>query len=203
MWQVGIFTLSSKTWKMIPTSNLPCESIRLKSSTQVAIDRFIFWVAYDDGVSQYKSLIMSFDLISQEFKQVNLPVSILNPSNISISKLNESLVVSAYTNEVNGLVVYEVWMMGQEGGVMTSFTKLFNIMTRDESISKLKRVCESVEFCDGGAEEFGALEVYEPCSEQINDLGIKGEQGSLFMCPYKETLLLADHSNGCIISNDH
>nr|GEX90595.1 hypothetical protein [Tanacetum cinerariifolium] len=39
MWQVGIFTLSSKTWKMIPTSNLPRESIRVRSYTQVATDR--------------------------------------------------------------------------------------------------------------------------------------------------------------------
>nr|GEZ59058.1 hypothetical protein [Tanacetum cinerariifolium] len=74
MWQVGIFTLSSKTWKMTPISNLPCESIRLEPSTQVAIHRFIFRVAYDtiaanDGVLQYKYLILSFNLITHEFKE--------------------------------------------------------------------------------------------------------------------------------------
>nr|GEU69368.1 hypothetical protein [Tanacetum cinerariifolium] len=51
-------------------------------------------------------------------------------------------------------------------------------------------------------QQFAALEVYEPCSERINSLGIFAEFGSLFIFPYKETLLLADHSGGCIISND-
>ncbi|GJV08452.1 beta-glucosidase 11-like protein isoform X2 [Tanacetum coccineum] len=37
---VGVFfTLSSNTWKMIPSSNMPRESIRLRLATQVAIDR--------------------------------------------------------------------------------------------------------------------------------------------------------------------
>ncbi|GJX89753.1 F-box protein-like protein [Tanacetum coccineum] len=202
MWQVGIFTLSSKTWKMIPTSNVPCQSIRLKSSTQVAIDRFIFWVAYDDGVSQYKSLIMSFDLISQEFKQVNLPVSILNPSDISISKLNESLVVSAYTVDVNGLV-HGVWMMGEEGDVMTSFTKLFNIKTHDESVSRVLGFTMSGEpIMETQFRWYNTVEIYKPCSEQINDLGINGDCGSFFIYPYTETLLLVDHLDCCIISND-
>nr|GEY94845.1 hypothetical protein [Tanacetum cinerariifolium] len=34
-WQAEVFTLSSKTWKMIPSSNVPRESVRLRSSTQV------------------------------------------------------------------------------------------------------------------------------------------------------------------------
>lgn len=105
--KVGIFTLRSKTWKMIPSSNVLRESVRLESSTRVAIDRFIFWVTYelifgDDAVSPYKSFILSFDLITYEFKEVQLSDSIVTqaPQDISISKLNESLVVSAYTNEV-------------------------------------------------------------------------------------------------------
>ncbi|GJZ34213.1 beta-glucosidase 11-like protein isoform X2 [Tanacetum coccineum] len=73
---VGVFfTLSSNTWKMIPSSNMPRESIRLRLATQVAIDRFIFWVADDrivgnDGVSELKNLILSFDLITHEFKEI-------------------------------------------------------------------------------------------------------------------------------------
>ncbi|GJU13679.1 reverse transcriptase domain-containing protein [Tanacetum coccineum] len=236
-WQVHIFTLSSKTWKMIPSSNLPRESEGLTSSTQVTIDRFIFLGAYDRIVANndvvLKNLILSFDLITHEFKEIHLPVSITNHEfqEISLSELNESLVVCAYTNEVNDGQVYGVWMMGEEGGVMTSFTKLFNIKKPDSSstmtllgfrksgqpiMETWKKDQESAEgsaeesdeefaegFAEEFAEEFAALEVYEPCSEQINDLGIKGEKESLFMCPYKETLLLADHSDGCIISNDY
>nr|GEV49760.1 hypothetical protein [Tanacetum cinerariifolium] len=50
-WQVEIFTLSSKTWKMIPSSNLPRESITFQFSTQVAIDKFIYWLAFDKIVT--------------------------------------------------------------------------------------------------------------------------------------------------------
>nr|GEX68354.1 hypothetical protein [Tanacetum cinerariifolium] len=197
-WQVEVFTLNSKTWKMIPSSNLPRESVRLISSTQVAIDRFIFWVAYDRIVSNndvvFKNLILSFDLITHEFKEVNLPDSIANRDS-SISMFNESLVVSASINEVNG-IVYGVWIMGMEGGVMTSFTKLFNINTPDDLlISKVlgyKKSGEPIMETVKEDQQFAALEVYEPCSERINSLGIYAEFDSLFIFPYKETLLLAE-----------
>ncbi|GJZ34015.1 putative F-box domain-containing protein [Tanacetum coccineum] len=260
-WEVEVFTLSSKTWKMIPSSNLPRESVRLIYSTQVAIDRFIFWVAYDrivgnDGVSQFKKLILSFDLITHEFKEVNLPDSIANrdisismfneslvvsaftnevndgqgllvhsncgddtscvadhnfkvtvvdhvhlsdsiakhaPQDISISELNESLVVSAYTNEVNDGLVYGIWMMGEEGGVMTSFKKLFTINIPDLSTMTL------LGFRKNG-EPIMESTKYEELAH-INNFGINGETSSFFVCPYIETLLI-DHSDGCIISND-
>ncbi|GJR48789.1 reverse transcriptase domain-containing protein [Tanacetum coccineum] len=140
-WQVQIFTLCSKTWKMIPSSNLPRESYRLGMSTQVTTNRFIFWVSYDrivgnDGVLELKNLILSFDLITHEFKKVNLLDNLANqfPVYFSISKLRESLVVS--TTEVNKRV-YGVWMMGEEGGAMTSFKKIFTINTPDSVVSKV------------------------------------------------------------------
>ncbi|GJV47978.1 reverse transcriptase domain-containing protein [Tanacetum coccineum] len=210
-WQVHIFTLSSKSWKMIPSSNLPRESIRLRSMTQVSIDRFIFWVA-KDVASSFKNMILSFDLITHKFKEVELPVSIANnvfSLNISISELNESLVVSASTDVVNGGLVYGIWMMGEEGGVMTSFENLFTIKTPDLATMTLlgfrkngEPIMETIDDVDGD-EEFAELQVYEPRSEHIHNLGIYGEIDSLFICPYKESLLLADHSGCCIFSNDY
>ena len=113
--------------------------------------------------------------------------------------------MSACTNVVNGRV-YGVWMMGEEGGVMTSFTKLFTINTPDTSLSTLLgiRECgEPIMKTVTEDEHFAALEVYEPCSKHINNLGIYGEIDSFFIFPYMETLLLADHSGCCIISNDY
>ncbi|GJW71535.1 F-box protein-like protein [Tanacetum coccineum] len=209
-WQVGIFTLSSKTWKMIPTSNVLRESVRLESTTRVAIDRFIFWVAYDwiDDESSFKNLILSFDLITHEFKEVNLPDNIANqyPLCFSICKLMESLVVSTYTNEVNGRV-YGIWMMGEEGGAMTSFKKIFTINTPDSVVSKVlgyKKSGEPIIETEKDDKGFTKIKVYDPCSEHINDdFGITGVNGSFFICPYTETLLLTDHSDGCIIPNNY
>lgn len=212
MWQVRILTLSSKTWKMIPSSNLPCESIRLRSSTQVAAGRFICWLAFDkivanEGIFQFENLILSFDLITHEFRTVNLPDIIANQFSVfcSIFKPRESLVVSAFTNEGNGQV-YGAWMMMMEdGGVMKSFTKLFTINTLDSSIRVLlgfRKSGEPIMETVKKDEQFAALEVYKPCSEHIDNLGIYGESSSFFICPYTESLLLIDHSDGCIISND-
>nr|GFB86065.1 hypothetical protein [Tanacetum cinerariifolium] len=162
-WQVGIFTLSCKTWKMIPSSNVLRESIRLMSSTPVAIDRFIYWFSQDRIVANYGVLAEK--------------------------------------------PVYGIWMMGEQGGVMTSFAKLFNIKTPpdDSPVTKVLGFTMSGEPImetekDNG--EFVTVEVYKPCSEHKNDLGINGEHGSIFICPYTETLLLVDHSDSCIISND-
>ncbi|GKA58812.1 phospholipase-like protein [Tanacetum coccineum] len=40
--QVEVFTSSSGVWNVIPSSNLPCESIRIMSATHVVIDRKLF-----------------------------------------------------------------------------------------------------------------------------------------------------------------
>nr|GEU79148.1 hypothetical protein [Tanacetum cinerariifolium] len=212
-WQVEIFTLSSKTWKMIPSSNLPRESITFQFSTQVAIDRFIYWLAFDkivtndDGYNN-KNLILSFNLITREFKEVNLPPSLENhlSPHFSLSKLSESLVVSAYTYAV-GELVYNVWIMGKEGGVITSFTKLLTINTSFPApVRKLlgfRMSGEPIMETEKEDEDFATVEIYKPCSEHINDLGINGETDSFFICPYTETLFLVDHSDGCIISNDY
>ncbi|GJS70358.1 retrovirus-related pol polyprotein from transposon TNT 1-94 [Tanacetum coccineum] len=160
------------------------------------------------GVWEIKNFILSFDLITHEFKQVNLPHSLANQlsQNFSISKLRESLVVSAYTNEVNDGRVYGVWMIGEEGGVMTSFKKLFNIKTPD--VSPASKVLgftmsgEPIMETETDDKEVATVEVYKPCSEHIKDLEINGENGSFFIFHYTETLLLGDHSDCCIISND-
>ncbi|GJW57389.1 hypothetical protein Tco_0104120 [Tanacetum coccineum] len=41
-WHVEVFTLSSRVWNVIPSGNLPHESIGLDSKTHVVIDRFIY-----------------------------------------------------------------------------------------------------------------------------------------------------------------
>nr|GEX14066.1 hypothetical protein [Tanacetum cinerariifolium] len=91
---------------------------------------------------------------------------------------------------------------------MSSFTKLFNINTPHDSplISKLLGFTTSGEptkETEKDYGEFATVEVNKPCSEHINDLGINGETGSFFICPYTEMLLLIDHSDCCIVSNDY
>ncbi|KAI3745882.1 hypothetical protein L6452_08293 [Arctium lappa] len=44
-----------------------------------------------------------------------------------------------------------------------------------------------------------ALVVYEPCSEHIRDLGIRGNRFSFFGSFYTESLLLLNHDDGRIV----
>ncbi|GJU54645.1 reverse transcriptase domain-containing protein [Tanacetum coccineum] len=123
-------------------------------TTQVAIDRFIFWVAfgYFDG-------------------------NVVNGAQDFDRTLGSC---PAYTNEVNDGRVYGVWMMGEEGGVMTSFTKLFTIKIPDSSSTMtllgFRKSGQPIMETGKEDEEFAALEVYEPCSGHINNLGIYGKR---------------------------
>ncbi|GJT58335.1 hypothetical protein Tco_0993389 [Tanacetum coccineum] len=179
-WHVEVFTLSSGVWSLIPSSDLPRESIRLDSSTQIVIliDRFIYWVASDMILAAdwpVTNMIISFDLITKKFKEGN--------------EVNESVCVRIMVHD----------------GVITSFTKLFTIDRRNLSVNKILGFRKSGEVIMENAMQipkFAALEVYEPCSQDTEDLEIYGDADSFFMGSYKETLLLLDHSDGYIYSHN-
>nr|GEU50562.1 hypothetical protein [Tanacetum cinerariifolium] len=213
-WKVEIFTLSSKRWTMTPCSNLPRNSIRFRQPSHV-IGRCIYWVAYEVittmGVSCIYYMIVSLDLVAKEFRVVDVPNNLtirFLESKLFISKLRESLVLFVPRNGGN-IPACAVWKMEHDG----SFTKLFTFNTPDKEISNVlgfrkngKPVME-IQW-QGQGEHFGiyrdnsALGVYEQCSEHINDLGIYGIEDTFFMTFYKESLLLLDHSDGCVYPNE-
>ncbi|GJR18534.1 F-box protein-like protein [Tanacetum coccineum] len=197
-WKVEIFTLSSRKWTEIECSK-PRESIELRGF-QVVIGSCIYRVACEtirlpDGYVRY--MIVSFDLVAKEFKAVDLPdkitIPFTAPVRFILSKLKGSLVVIVPHREV------KVWKMEPD----CSFTQLFTINTPDSYIINIvgfrkngELVVETIE--RGGqlglpGEGESALEVYDPCSQQISKLGFSGQIGSFFINSYKETLLLLDH----------
>ncbi|KAK1425177.1 hypothetical protein QVD17_20523 [Tagetes erecta] len=131
--QVEVFTVSAGAWRR-PYKNLPGKSIKfLWLWEQEAVDGFLYWRAIDmktrtcmdDGYKSY-NLIISFDLTTEEFREVNLPRSLEHVSiyDYSMSKLKESLVVLHRGVEANTSMI-DVWMM--EDGVSKLFTKLYTI----------------------------------------------------------------------------
>ncbi|GJS20103.1 probable galacturonosyltransferase 7 isoform X2 [Tanacetum coccineum] len=175
--------LSAFGWEMIPSSNLPRQSIILQS-TQVVIDRFIYWVAYDrivadDATSHNKHMIMSFDLISKAFKVVDIPDSIINQFRggwFFISKLRESLILFGYIRENEMLedAVCGVWMMVHDG-VITSFRRIFTVDTPISSVNEIlgfRKRGEPIIEAQKQDSQFATFEVYEPCSQHITNLGI-------------------------------
>ncbi|GJW67178.1 hypothetical protein Tco_0121602 [Tanacetum coccineum] len=145
-----------------------------------------------------------FTLSSKRWNAI-IPSSNLPRKSIKLdlqTQLKESLVVSANIN-IAMEKVYGVWMMVMEDdGNVASFKKLFNIDTFNTSVGKIlgfmKRGEPVIESQDS---DLSVLEVYEPWSEHLTNLGIYGVDGSFFMDSYGETLLLLDHSNGFVYSD--
>ncbi|GJV37846.1 putative F-box domain-containing protein [Tanacetum coccineum] len=192
--QVEVFSLSSGSWKR-PSGKLPRKSIQYMYP-QVAINEFIYWLAYDmrswDWKYQYCHLIMSFDLTSEEFTEVYLPQNLASSkADVYISKLNESLVVLEKNHAFNA----NVWIM--QDGDPKSFTHIFTINTPITSIRDVagfRKNGEPLIVKKKGLNE-NELIVYEPNSKQINYTGIAGPFYKFFVTPYTQTLLLLDHKD--------
>ena len=140
-------------------------------------------------------MVVSFDLITKEFKVVDLPDSLTNKlySLVSVSKLRESLVVVG-SIKVEGARCCDVWVMERD----SSFIKLFTIGASIYNILWFRNNGEPI-FEIGKVD---GLHVYDPCSQQIKNLGTSGVKYSLFMGSYKESLLLLDHSDSHIYCDD-
>ncbi|XP_076917921.1 putative F-box protein At1g47790 [Bidens hawaiensis] len=184
-----VFTLSTGAW-ISPRGKLPRQSVPYGYGQ--VIDGVIYWLAggLTSEMGSY-NLIISFDLTSEEFKEVNLPDSLAQPwgnHNLSISKVRESLVVLAKDVDADCQVF---WMMVD--GVPKSFIKLFDVKYIPYYAQALG-LRESGEFILEVHLGFRtSLVTYDPCSKHFNDLGIKGSVWLTYVYPYTETLLLFDH----------
>ncbi|KAM0023366.1 putative F-box domain-containing protein [Helianthus debilis subsp. tardiflorus] len=198
--QVEVFTLSTRSWRSSYGTNLPRKSIEFGCDGR-CIDGFYYWLAtdrstIDDDLWAY-NLIISFDITSEEFREVNLPDSLVydgSKHDLSFSSLRESLVVLR-RNEHDENVV-DVWLM--EDGVSKPFTKLFTIYSPNAVLYCVWEFRKSGEpvflTVDNDADLCKVptplmIAVYEPKSKHISnlDLGINGEC-SFDVYSYVETL---------------
>ncbi|GJR38202.1 probable galacturonosyltransferase 7 isoform X2 [Tanacetum coccineum] len=208
-WHVEVFTLSSGVWNVIPSGNLPRQSIQLNSySTQVVIDRFIYWGACEktfvnDDELIKNHMVVSFDLVTKEFKVVDLPDTLTNKFvlYVSVSKLRGSLVVSGYIKAEEARCC-GVWVMERD----SSFRKLFSIGASIYNILGFRENGEPIfETPKADGQQWATLDVYDPSSQQIKNLeypGYSGKAGSFVMGSYKESLLLLDHPDLQIYCDD-
>ncbi|KAK1412954.1 hypothetical protein QVD17_34590 [Tagetes erecta] len=193
-WQVEVFTLSTRAWRS-PYSNLPRKSIHFRSK-QVAIDGLVYWLAYDMitmdvWYSRFRNLIISFDMTTEEFKEVNLPNSLarLPLYKLSFFKLRGSVGVLEHGERGNDLV-FGVWMM--EDGVSNSFSMLFNVNVPMAFMKGFRKSGEPIIQLSKQEHGRARLVVYEHDSKRMDSLGFDGIEGSIYVYPYVETLLLLD-----------
>ncbi|KAI3776455.1 hypothetical protein L1987_46240 [Smallanthus sonchifolius] len=201
-WQVEVFTLSTRAWRSPCSGNLPRKSVQF-CWEQVVVDGLLYWLAIDgiamDGGFRHYNLIISFDMTSEEFREVNLPDSLacVFGYKLSMSKLRESLAVLKHCEWATS-----VWMM--QDGVPKSFTKLFTFNAPHASLRGFGKsgepIIQTVElnrgfpYCPYSC----SFAVYEPDTKQINNLWIMGFVNLFSVYPYMETLLLLDQPDSII-----
>ncbi|XP_076949293.1 F-box/kelch-repeat protein At3g06240-like [Bidens hawaiensis] len=176
--EVEVFTLGTWAWRR-SYGNLPRKSIQFDDYDKVNIDGIFYWLAKDvitvDG--GFRHMIISFDMTSEEFKEVTLPDSFANMGcKLYSYKRGESLIVVVEDEHpVNG--DFDVWMMVD--GVPKSFTKLCTVTPNGHALL--------AEFRKTGEPIYDTL--------VINDLVIDRSVGLYYAYEYMETLLLANQPN--------
>ncbi|KAK1426184.1 hypothetical protein QVD17_14853 [Tagetes erecta] len=179
---VEVFTLSTRTWRS-SYSNLPPKFIYYLDPA-VDVDGFLYWQA-DDMIAS-TNVIISFDLTSEEFRQVNLPDKLAREDChlVSTSKIRECLVVSHHDVEGDDFVI-SVWLM--EGGLEKSFSKLYSVnvsATRHTGVRGFRRNGEPIIDV--------VKEVYEG---DFSCFKFGGMCDKFVVHSYMETLLLLDQTN--------
>ncbi|KAF5764852.1 putative F-box associated domain, type 3 [Helianthus annuus] len=144
-------------------------------------------------------LIVSFDMTSEEFREITLPGDLSDAiSHISMSYLGNSLVVCKdVEQDINGDLC--LWMM--RGGVSNSFTKLFSITPNGHATLRGFRKSGEPIIAIRGKCGPGRLAVYEPYLKCIDYLGIDGSLFSFKVYPYMETLFLLDQPDNMVYSD--
>ncbi|XP_076895127.1 putative F-box protein At5g62060 [Bidens hawaiensis] len=171
---VKVVTLRTRTraWRS-PYGNLLGKSIHFFSDHEVLVDGVFYWLATDRitlNKCAYEYMVISFDMTSEEFREITLPPSLVSASRmvLALSKLGESLVVVGH-DQLAIDPSFDVWVM--EDG---SFTKLFAFTPKDDDLFR------------------GFRKTGEPI---LGNLEIDGYRGRFKVCDYMETLLLHDHPN--------
>ncbi|KAM0049265.1 putative F-box domain-containing protein [Helianthus debilis subsp. tardiflorus] len=195
-WQVEVFSLSSRVWRS-SLSSFPCNLVEFDwPHSQVSVDRFIYWFGVENLASGTESrLIISFDLSSEEFGEIYLPdeLALHDPMQLFLCKRSDSLSVLKKNIKREQ---YEVWI--PENGVSKSFMKLFTVNMPNEFVHttslplEFRRNGELMMAISDDTDDSEDLVVYEPLSEHINDLGIKGRCDSLVVSSYTESIILLD-----------
>ncbi|PWA92301.1 phospholipase-like, Aminotransferase-like mobile domain protein [Artemisia annua] len=177
---VSWFSFNTKHWHPLDHEKLPRESIRIKRSSQAVIGRYIFWVASEKHVQNestgycYKRfLIMSFDLISMTFQEVEIPESIRVHLPIPFTLLahGDALVVCGNiltdVNNVFCVRILELQGASLTGRMLRSFTHQSHCCLRLLGFTKFEEPIVEVET---PFQSEHTLEVYQHWSDQFHNV---------------------------------
>ncbi|KAL7185315.1 hypothetical protein ACSBR2_027281 [Camellia fascicularis] len=133
--EVELYSLSRGCWQSISYCGL--QSIIPERSPQVYINGAVHWIAYDRKTngSIRRSLIVSFNMCDELFREIFLPESLAAQCgiDIEINVFGESLCVMHDVFLSGSNQTYDMWVM-EKYSVVESWTKLFAIVDYQQSL---------------------------------------------------------------------
>lgn len=206
-WIGKVSTLGCGGWRSISV-NLDLPNSPTFKPDQVVIDGVIYWVVYNGTL---RNMIISFDLESEEFGEVELPNGLARPRiELTVFKRKDSLAMVTYDFPALDL---DVWMMRKIDGAKYLCTKVYTYkwaaMDNMAGIMGFRKngepIRQRVYYTDDDINEdddgIGTrLEAYEPYAERITKLGVGSEEGCyLFtVTSYTESLFLLNQPESII-----
>ncbi|MFS8006068.1 putative F-box domain, kelch-type beta propeller, F-box associated interaction [Helianthus anomalus] len=190
-----VYTLSSRAWRSISTTNLqrwPLSSVS-HSSKPVVIDGVVHWIVCDT----FPRRIVSFDLTSDEFSEVELPDDFAHPSYLSILNFKGSLAVLVYPEAE---LFCDVWTVGHPSSCFTKVSTVSLSRGGERVIGFRKNgqiITEHVSIMPDQS-QVTTLEAY---SEHNNHhhLASVAFNSYILKTSYAKSLLLLNHSDSAIL----
>ncbi|MFS7908902.1 putative F-box domain-containing protein [Helianthus anomalus] len=203
-WQVKVFSLSSGVWRNSFGNLSDSLADFMGPRSQVTIRGFYYWFGVGDAIGGDTGFcfLISFDLTSEEFREIYLPneLAFHDSTGLHVFNLCDSLAV---LQEWLMDDIIEVWMM--ENGDSKSFTKVFTIDKPSYCLSRpleFRWNGELMMRMENDTGEFEVLIDYDPFSEHINDLGIESQCHTLAVTSYTESLILLDQLDTVVDDED-
>ncbi|KAM7497692.1 hypothetical protein LguiA_022106 [Lonicera macranthoides] len=124
---VEVYSVKTGAWRGI-TAPAPVCHITGYFLVQGFVNGAAHWVAYPQFCGQMRSLILSFDMCNEVFREIMLPkcLAVESPWYMGAVTIQDSLSVVEYDRSFSML---SVWVM-KEYGVVESWTKRYNIDTK-------------------------------------------------------------------------
>ncbi|XP_057505528.1 F-box/kelch-repeat protein At3g23880-like [Actinidia eriantha] len=189
---VEIFSLHLGSWRGIHSA--VSYNITEHFWSQALINGVVHWVAYHlskkNGARTFRSLIMSFDLGSEEFGELKLPESLVgaSPINMSAAVFGGSLTILQYDSQIWASSC-SIWVM-KEYGIVESWSNQFNIDLGGGVVLGVRGNGELLLSTSSGD-----LVSYNCGAEACLSIGKCGTKDSFYAGSYTESLILLTEGN--------
>ncbi|XP_059436789.1 F-box/kelch-repeat protein At3g23880-like [Corylus avellana] len=187
IFQKEVYSLSTNSWRKV--DGPPC-FIFEGVACPTYINGMASWLAYDKA-RLYNLFVLSFDMSDEVFLKTPHPDNVLK--GVDLFVLNESIAMSIATmgDKCMGLQ-FDIWLL-LKVGVKDSWTRLFPIRPSafiHRPLGFWKNDTMILSKIDDGQ-----LLLYDPSTEQTTNLQIHGDDDSMQLVTYMETLVSVKGGN--------